>query len=136
METDIRKKLFDHIWDNYGKTLVDDELQEIISICQPPKPYPYTADNEPELKWVFKESASQQEQGYTREQMKQIWDYNGDDECEKNGLASCKTFDEYIKTIPPSQQTTKPDVIKSGCDKHDWQLIAPNSSRCRKCGAV
>ena len=32
--------------------------------------------------------------------------------------------------------SSKPPVIKSACDKHDWQLIAPNSSRCRKCGAV
>ena len=33
-------------------------------------------------------------------------------------------------------ELNKSDVIKSVCDKHDWQLIAPNSSRCRKCGAV
>ena len=43
---------------------------------------------------------------------------------------------KYQMTVALTMITEKQDVIKSVCDKHDWQLIAPNSSRCRKCGAV
>jgi hypothetical protein len=43
---------------------------------------------------------------------------------------------EVWKWIEANCLNKQADVIKSVCDKHDWQLIAPNSSRCRKCGAV
>lgn len=49
-------------------------------------------------------------------------------------LIQCnKVLDEQYGA---KQIFVQPDVIKSVCDKHDWQLIAPNSSRCRKCGAT
>lgn len=45
--------LFTHMIEQHGLTLLESELEEIKTLCRPPKPYPFKTENEPELKWVF-----------------------------------------------------------------------------------
>ena len=59
------------------------------------------------------------------------WKKNAEEDYMKVPISVLRYITELEKVVLPQA-----DVIKSVCDKHDWQLIAPNSSRCRKCGAV
>mgnify|MGYP001255324702 CR=1 FL=1 len=49
-----RQKLFEHMMNEHGITLLDSEMMEIEAIILPPKPYPYKLNNEPKLVFLTK----------------------------------------------------------------------------------
>jgi hypothetical protein len=72
--------------------------------------------------------ASQQEQGYTREQFNGMKEAMQEfvDRCDKGEVRSKKTyskFKEILKSIPPSQQATKPSVDNGAVSKQQAGVI-------------
>jgi hypothetical protein len=53
MTKEQRQKLFEHMSNDHGITLLESEMDAIADIILPPKPYPCTLGNEPELKWII-----------------------------------------------------------------------------------
>lgn len=77
--------------------------------------------------------ASQQEQGYTRGLVEYERWRGSLNALAIHDLTEHELVNRYIDSIPPSQQTTKPDVIKSVCD-HDYKDFGHGQVYvCEKC---
>ncbi len=92
MTKEQRQKLFDHMSNEHGITLLESQIDDIADIILPPKPYPYTLGNEPELKWVV-EITNEEIMEWSKE-------YSGDMERQAEFRVIAKFIRICINSIP------------------------------------